>query len=227
LTFCRVMEECDVRKIVFSSTCATYGNPKYLPIDETHPQDPISVYGLTKMIVEQVLSGYADSCGWSYIALRYFNACGADESGMIGESHDPETHIIPLALMTASGRLKILEIYGEDYDTPDGTCSRDYIHVTDLADAHLQALGLLVNHKGGETINLGTTYGASVKEVIDICDTVTGLKIPRRIVPRRTGDPPRLVADAKKAQLKLNWKPKYDLRQTIETAWQWEKNRQF
>lgn len=147
LNLFRVMEESNVRKIVFSSTCATYGNPQYLPIDENHPQEPINIYGLTKMIVEKVLAGYADTCAWSYISLRYFNACGADESGLIGENHDPETHIIPLALMAAAGTLEAVEIYGDDYDTPDGTCIRDYIHVTDLADAHLQAMELLKNQK--------------------------------------------------------------------------------
>jgi UDP-glucose 4-epimerase len=227
LTLFRAMEECNVRKIVFSSTCATYGNPQYLPIDEKHPQDPINIYGLTKMIVEKVLAGYADTCGWSYIALRYFNACGADESGMIGESHDPETHIIPLALMVASGRLEAVEIYGGDYDSPDGTCIRDYVHVTDLANAHLQAMKLLKNQKGGDVINLGATCGASVKEIINICEEVTGSKIPYRIAPRREGDPSCLVADAKKAGVKLQWKPTYDLKRAIETAWHWEKNRQF
>ncbi len=226
LALFRAMEECNVRKIVFSSTCATYGNPQYLPIDEMHPQEPINVYGLTKMMVEKALAGYADTCGWSYVALRYFNAAGADESGLIGESHDPETHLIPLVLMAASGRLKVLEIYGDDYDTPDGTCIRDYIHVTDLADAHWQALELLKNQKGGYVINLGTTYGVSVKEIINICEEVTGSKIPWRVAPRRAGDPPRLVADATKAELKLGWKPKYDLKRTIETAWHWEKNHQ-
>jgi UDP-glucose 4-epimerase len=227
LSLFRAMEECNVRKIVFSSTCATYGNPQYLPIDEKHPQDPINIYGLTKLIVEKVLAGYADTCAWSYMALRYFNACGADESGMIGESHDPETHIIPLALMAASGRLEAVDIYGDDYDTPDGTCIRDYIHVTDLADAHLRALELLKSQKGGDVINLGTTHGVSVKEIIDMCDQVTGRRIPRRIAPRRAGDPPRLVADAKNAALKLQWSPEYDLKRTIETAWLWEKNRRF
>lgn len=221
------MEEANVGKIVFSSTCATYGNPQYLPIDEKHPQNPINIYGLTKLIVEKALAGYASACDWTYVALRYFNASGADDSGLIGESHDPETHLIPLALKAALGQSEFVEIYGNDYDTPDGTAIRDYIHVTDLADGHLKALDLLKSQEGGEVINLGTTYGASVQEVINVCEEVTGSRIPQRVVPRRPGDPPRLVANADKAALRLNWKPKYDLKRIVETSWHWEQHRRF
>ena len=227
LTLFRAMEECKVRKIVFSSTCAIYGNPQYMPLDEEHPQNPTSIYGLTKMIIEDVLAGYANTCNWSYMAVRYFNACGADESGLTGESHNPETHIIPLALTAAVGKLKTLEIYGDDYDTVDGTCIRDYIHVNDLADAHVKALQLLKKQKGGDAINLGSEFGSSVKEILNTCNEVTGTSIPWRLAPRRDGDPPRLVAKATKAHSKLNWSPKYDLKRSIKTAWHWEKNRLF
>jgi UDP-glucose 4-epimerase len=226
LNLLAAMEENQVRKMVFSSTCAIYGNPEYVPLDENHPQQPINIYGLTKFMVEKALSGYAAAAGWSYIALRYFNASGADDTGTIGESHEPETHLIPLALQAALGK-SVLNIYGDDYDTPDGTCIRDYIHVNDLADAHCQALKILEQQKGGDAINLGTTYGASVKEVVETCQEVTGRSIPFKLAARRPGDPPRLVANADKAAKVLGWKPQYDLRKTVETAWNWEQNRQF
>lgn len=227
LNFFRALEEARVRKIVFSSTCASYGNPQYLPIDENHPQDPINVYGLTKFMIEKTLAGYAMTRNWSYVALRYFNAAGADAGGAIGESHAPETHIIPLTLKAAAGEIECVEVYGDDYDTPDGTCIRDYIHVTDLADAHHQALQWLQSNTGGERINLGTTHGASVKEVIEVCRKVTGRNIEVRMKPRRPGDPPALVANAEKAARVLGWKPKYDLTGIIQTAWNWEQNRKF
>lgn len=223
----RAMEDVGVRKIVFSSTCATYGMPQYLPIDENHSQNPINNYGLTKKIVEQVLSGYAATAGWSYVALRYFNAAGADDSGLTGESHDPETHLIPLVLQAAAGKIPHVEIYGDDYDTPDGTCIRDYIHVNDLADAHSKALALLESETGADAINLGTTYGASVKEVIKVCSEVTGKEIPQKISPRRSGDPSRLVANAEKAGRRLDWMPVYDLRRIVETAWNWQQRPKF
>ncbi len=222
-----VMEELGVKKFVFSSSCATYGNPVSLPIDESHAQNPINVYGTTKLMTEQALRSMALAAGWSFVALRYFNAAGADDSGRIGESHDPETHIIPLALQTAAGTREFVRLYGDDYDTPDGTCIRDYIHVNDLAIAHCQALERVHSQQAQDAINLGTTNGASVKEIIAICAEVTGKQIPVQISPRRAGDPPVLVAANERANSILGWKPTYDLRRTIETAWKWEQNRRF
>jgi len=215
------MERRGVTKIVFSSTCATYGNPQYVPLDEKHPQCPVNVYGTTKLMVEQALKALANSRGWSCIFLRYFNAAGAHSSGEIGEDHQPETHLIPLALKVASGELESVKIYGNDYETPDGTCIRDYIHVTDLARAHLRALDLVQKQQMVEGINLGTEKGASVKEVIDRCENVTGKKIATTIAPRRPGDPPVLVANAKRAQDLLNWRAQFDLEGIIHSAWQW------
>lgn len=223
----RAMEASGVRKIVFSSTCASYGVPDKVPITENHPQNPINVYGLSKLLIEKILGGYADTTGWSYVALRYFNAAGADESGEIGESHDPETHLIPLALKAAKGELDHLDIFGDDYDTPDGTCIRDYIHVADLAEAHWRSLDYLKSNSGGTAINLGTTCGASVKEVIDLCREVTGRDIKSKVGTRRAGDPARLVADATRAGTLLGWKPRFDLRKIIETAWNWETKRRY
>ncbi len=214
------MEAANVRKIVFSSTCATYGNPVKIPMDETHPQEPVNIYGLTKLLVEKVLQEYCQTHGWSAMALRYFNAAGADESGLIGESHNPETHLIPLVLETAAGKRPAIEIYGDDYETPDGTCIRDYIHVTDLAIAHCRALKALTK-PGFNAINLGTTHGASVKEVIEVCRKITGKVIPTKISPRRPGDPPTLVANADKAKRILDWETRYTLDDIIKTAWNW------
>jgi UDP-glucose 4-epimerase len=221
------MEAAGVTKLVFSSTCATYGNPVRLPIDETHPQQPINVYGLTKLIIEMALKAYCERLNWRVTALRYFNAAGADDSGLLGEHHDPETHLIPLVLKVAHGERAAAEIYGDDYDTPDGTCIRDYIHVNDLADAHCRALNKLESQTGFEAVNLGTTTGASVKEVIDLCREITGHAIPVNVTPRRPGDPATLVANADKAFSLLGWKTQYDLRRIIETAWAWEQNPQF
>jgi UDP-glucose 4-epimerase len=228
LRLLEAMEEANVRRIVFSSTCATYGHPQFIPLTEPHPQQPINIYGLTKHLVEQALHGYAQTRGWSVACLRYFNASGADETGQIGESHEPETHLIPLILQTALRKRPSISIYGTDYDTPDGTCIRDYIHVADLADAHIKALDYLQNKQGvWEAFNLGTTHGASVKEVIDMCREVTGHPIPVEEVSRRPGDPALLVAQADKALEVLGWKPQFDLRRIIETAWQWEQNRRY
>ena len=223
----RAMEEANVRKIVFSSSCATYGVPLQVPINEEHPQNPINVYGLTKLLIEKILGGYADTRGWAYTALRYFNASGADGDATIGESHDPETHIIPLALQTALGKRDLLQIFGDDYDTPDGSCIRDYVHVEDLASAHLLALEKLAEQKGGQNINLGTATGASVKEIVSLCEQVTGKKINHAFAPRRSGDPARLVADPSKARDYLNWHPQHDLRSIIQSAWNWEVKRRF
>ena len=222
-----VMNELGVKKFVFSSSCATYGNPVSLPIDETHPQNPVNVYGTTKLMTEQALRSLAIASDWSFVALRYFNAAGADDSGRIGESHDPETHIIPLALQTAAGKREFVQVYGNDYDTPDGTCIRDYIHVNDLATAHCQALERVHDQQVQEAINLGTAHGASVKEVIAMCKEVSGNDISVQMSPRRSGDPPVLVAANEKAISVLGWKPTYDLKRIIETAWKWEQNRRY
>lgn len=223
----RAMDECGVKKLVFSSSCATYGVPTKLPIDETHPQNPINVYGLTKFLIERILEGYAYTKDWSFTALRYFNAAGAHPEALIGESHAPETHIIPLALKTALGTKEQLHVYGDDYETPDGSCIRDYIHVEDLASAHLLAVEKLSEQKGGQFINLGTAHGASVKEIVALCEEITGKKINHSFSPRRSGDPARLVADPAKAVSYLGWRPQHDLRSIIETAWKWEQNRRY
>ncbi len=226
LNLFKAMDAVGVSKIVFSSSCATYGNPSSYPIDEDHSQNPVSVYGMTKLIVEKALRALAGSKGWSYASLRYFNAAGADDSGDIGESHDPETHLIPLALQTALGKRDCLNVYGEDYQTPDGTCIRDYVHVNDLADAHIQALEKLGDN-AEIIVNLGSSVGASVKEVVRMCEEVSGKKIALKSCPRRFGDAVELAADYKRAREVLGWQPQYDLRRIVETAWRWESNRRF
>jgi UDP-glucose 4-epimerase len=223
----QAMEQTGVKEIVFSSTCATYGNPVALPLNETHPQQPINVYGSTKLMTEQALRAYSLAQGWSYVTLRYFNACGADESGLLGECHEPETHLIPLVLEVAAGKRAAIQVYGDDYETPDGTCIRDYIHVNDLAQAHIKAIDFLRKNQGGECFNLGTTHGSSVLEVIQACEEVTGRIIPVEFSPRRPGDPPILVANADKAQKLLGWTTEYTLKRSVETAWQWMQNPKF
>lgn len=215
-----------VKDIVFSSTCATYGLPETLPIDEEHPQRPVNPYGESKFFVERILRWYSFAHGLRPIALRYFNAAGADPEGQLGEDHDPETHLIPLVIQTALGKRPEVEIYGTDYLTSDGTALRDYIHVADLAAAHVQALAYLL--AGGEStaLNLGTGIGHSVREVIAMVEQVSGQRVPTRAVPRRQGDPPALVADATRAGEILGWRPRYSaLRTIVETAWDWHKNR--
>lgn len=221
------MEEAGLTRLLFSSTCATYGNPVQVPMDETHPQNPINVYGQTKLMMEMAMRSYCERLGWHVAALRYFNAAGADSDGLIGECHDPETHLIPLVLQTALGQRAAIDIYGDTYDTPDGTCIRDYIHVTDLADAHCRALKKLETQAGFEAFNLGTTTGTSVKAVIDLCREVTGREIPVRLAPPRPGDPPMLVANADKAREGLGWTTQRDMRTIIETAWNWAQNPRF
>ncbi len=227
LALFKAMEEAKVSKIIFSSSCTTYGVPKELPLTEAHSQSPISVYGTTKYMVELALRALHLASNWSYVSLRYFNASGADDSGEIGESHDPETHIIPLALQTALGKRSVLQIFGDDYETKDGTCIRDYVHVNDLADAHLSALELILNGTVNHEINLGTSSGASVKEVIEVVQTVSGLTVPVNMTKRRAGDPSCLLADCSKARFVLDWQPKYDLSAIVSTAWKWESNRRF
>lgn len=210
-----------VKKIIFSSTCAVYGEPAKVPIEENIPRQPVNPYGVSKLFFEQALESYDRAYGFRFASLRYFNAAGADESGEIGELHDPETHLIPLALRAAAGLGPELQVFGSDYPTPDGTCIRDYIHVNDLADAHVKALEHLAAGKDSFAVNLGTGKGASVQAVISAVETVTGKPVPRRLVPRRAGDPPALVANPAKAQQLLHWKAGRNLHEIVTTAWNW------
>jgi UDP-glucose 4-epimerase len=212
-----------VSKFIFSSTAATFGEPKYTPIDEQHPQQPINPYGRTKLMVEQALADYDKAYGMKSVCLRYFNAAGADPEGQLGERHDPETHLIPLVLQAASGRRPHISVFGRDYDTPDGTCIRDYIHIQDLCSAHWLALQSLMNGADSQAYNLGNGNGFSVQEVIDTAEQVTGRKIPVVNAARREGDPARLVADSTLARKQMGWQPQYaDLATIIEHAWKWE-----
>lgn len=223
LTLLDALIEHGVKRIIFSSTAAVYGSPVHIPIAETHPRQPTNPYGTTKLIVEHALADYDHAYGLRSIALRYFNAAGADPDGELGERHSPETHLIPLVLQAASGRHRAITVYGEDYDTPDGTCVRDYVHVMDLCQAHLQALERLLQGGESERFNLGNARGYSVREVIDCARAVTGLEIPVQIGPRRPGDPAQLIADSRKAKNTLGWSPRYsDLATMIEHAWRWE-----
>lgn len=218
------MREGGVGRIVFSSTCATYGDPHEIPIPENHPQQPVNPYGESKLMVERLLEWYGQAYGLGWTALRYFNAAGADPDGEIGEVHDPETHLIPRAIAAAMGDLPALDLFGTDYDTPDGTAVRDYIHVTDLADAHVQAL-LQLNQGGGPStaFNLGTGCGHSVREVLSMVEQVGRRKVPVNESPRRAGDPPMLVANPEKACRELAWTPCLSsLAQIVETAWKWQ-----
>ncbi|MBA2493593.1 MAG: UDP-glucose 4-epimerase GalE [Acidobacteria bacterium] len=220
LRLLNVLIENNIKKFVFSSTCATYGEPQKVPIDETHPQHPTNPYGWSKFMVERILESYDAAYGLKFVALRYFNACGATRK--CGEDHDPETHLIPLVLFAAQGKLPFISIFGDDYPTLDGTAIRDYIHIADLSQAHLLALEHLRQNKNSEFINLGNGQGFSVKEVIETARKITGRNIEVKIAPRRLGDPSRLVADAKKARQVLGWKPRFpDLESIIESAWAW------
>ncbi len=214
-----------IRRFVFSSTCAVYGIPKKIPIDEPTPREPVNPYGASKLFVENVLEAYSRAYGLRSICLRYFNAAGADESGEIGELHDPETHLIPLALAATAENGPELEVYGSDYSTPDGTCVRDYVHVNDLADAHVRALQYLERdgQKRGDSlaINLGTGHGYSVLEVMHAAENATGRPVRRKMGLRRPGDPPILVADPAKAQEVLGWTAKRNLADIVSTAWAW------
>lgn len=217
------MRTANVDRIVFSSTCATYGTPEKVPITEAEKQDPINPYGYTKLVIERALDDYAHAYGLGFAALRYFNASGAAEDGTIGEDHKPETHLIPLVLQVALGQREAITVFGDDYPTPDGTCIRDYIHVDDLATAHLAALERLQPGKGLK-LNLGTGAGASVMEVIDACRRETGHAIPHKVAPRRPGDPAELVADASLARKTLDWTPKYvGIEPIVKSAWRWHK----
>lgn len=218
------MIENNVKKIVFSSTAATYGEPVYVPIDEKHPQNPINPYGQTKLMIEKIMDDYDKAYGLKSVRLRYFNVAGADKNARVGEWHEPETHLIPNILKSTFSSGKTFEMYGDDYDTKDGTCVRDYINIEDLVNAHLLALEYLNN--GGKTdyFNLGTNNGNTVKEVFNVCQKVAGKEIEVKLMPRREGDPASLVADNTKAKSVLGWEPKNTLEYSIETAYKWEKH---
>lgn len=216
------MRAAEVRDIVFSSTCATYGSPVEVPIDESHPQSPINPYGHTKLHMEHMLADYSVAYGMRYAALRYFNAAGAAPGLGIGEDHRPETHLIPLVLQVALGQRDKILMFGDDYDTPDGTCVRDYVHVDDLGDAHLRALAKLQSGTERVLCNLGTGSGFSVAEVVAVAREVTGHPIPAEVAPRRPGDPAQLVSGGSRAKTLLGWEPaKPELRRILEDAWAW------
>ena len=216
------MLDCGVGRLVFSSTCATYGLPRRLPIAEDHPREPVSPYGASKLMVETILGSYGHAYGLAHVSLRYFNAAGADEAGEIGEAHDPETHLIPLAIAAAQGRIDRLTVFGTDYDTPDGTAIRDYIHVADLADAHVKALDGLFDGMASGAFNLGTGSGHSIRVVVREVEAVSGRTVPTEDCDRRPGDPPALVASAGRAASALGWRPRRsDLRTIVQTAWRW------
>jgi UDP-glucose 4-epimerase len=241
LAFFEAMGEAGVKSVVFSSTCATYGVPVHMPMDETHPQSPINTYGVTKLMIEQALRAMALAWGWKFVLLRYFNAAGASPTGLIGESHIIETHLIPLALAAALGKGPALKVYGNDYDTADGTCIRDYVHVDDLADAHLKALALFSSDQAGmpegacladsnnlgAVFNLGTSHGASVLDVIKAVEKASGRSVPFSFAPRRDGDPPVLMARSDRAASVLGWKAAHDLESIVRTALAWEQNGTF
>ena len=209
-----------VRKFIFSSTAAVYGTPEKSPITENSPRQPVNPYGATKLALENALEAYGRAYGLRFVAFRYFNAAGADENGKIGENHDPETHLIPLILQAIQGKRAALEIFGDDYPTPDGTCIRDYIHVNDLAEAHVRGLEYLSKGESG-AMNLGSGKGYSVHEVVAAVEKVTGHKVPTHIGPRRAGDPAELVADPGRAEKLLNWKAKRSLEEIVASAWKW------
>jgi UDP-glucose 4-epimerase len=213
-----------VKRFIFSSTAAIFGEPLRVPIDEAHPKDPVNPYGRTKWMLEQILADYDRAYGLKSACLRYFNAAGADPEARIGERHDPETHLIPLALQAASARRPFIQVNGRDYDTPDGTCIRDYIHVVDLCEAHLLALERLVDGAPSMAFNLGNGEGFSVQQVVAAARHVTGVDFEVRDGPRRAGDPARLVADSARVRRDLNWKPAYaELDTIIRHAWAWER----
>ena len=224
LELLEAMRRHEIRKFVFSSTCATYGEPEQVPIRESEPQKPVNPYGFTKLVIERALDDYAQAYGFGFAALRYFNAAGASPEGDIGEDHDPETHLIPIVLQVALGQRDHVTVFGDDYDTPDGTCIRDYIHVDDLGAAHLTALEKLEPGKGIK-LNLGTGNGYSVREVIDACRKISGKEIPEVMGQRRAGDPPRLVADSSAAARELGWTPTYQsVEEVVATAWAWHQS---
>ncbi|ULU26263.1 UDP-glucose 4-epimerase GalE [Dyella terrae] len=228
LNLLEAMQAAGVSRIVFSSTAAVYGVPRTPLIDETHPTEPISPYGASKRMVEQMLADAAHAYGLRSVTFRYFNAAGADASGDIGEAHEPESHLIPNVLRTALGQSSGLKVFGIDYPTPDGTCVRDYIHVDDLASAHLKALEFLEDNEGAHIFNLGSERGFSVQEIIHAAERVTGRSIPRDILGRRAGDPPVLVASNARARDVLGWQPEHsDIDTIIASAWRWHQQRSY
>lgn len=224
ISMLEVMRTYGVNKLIFSSSAATFGEPLYSPIDEFHPQNPINPYGRTKLMVEQILSDYDSAYGLKSVCLRYFNAAGADPGGLLGERHEPETHLIPLVLQVASGRRSNVTVYGRDYETKDGTCIRDYVHIQDLCSAHWLALQSLMNGGSSQAYNLGNGSGFSVQEVINMAENITGAHIQVIDGLRRPGDPPSLVADSALARKRLGWAPEFcDLESIISHAWNWER----
>ncbi|MDB5038332.1 MAG: galE [Bacteriovoracaceae bacterium] len=223
IKFLEAVKESEVKYFIFSSSAAVYGEPLYTPIDEDHPKAPLSPYGRTKLMVEQILSDYSQVAKFKYTSLRYFNVAGASPEGDLGEAHEPETHLIPIVLKVALGELPFVQIFGSDYNTPDGTCIRDYIHVEDLVQAHFLAISFLqLNHS--EVFNLGSERGFSVREVIETCRRVTGKSIETREEPRRVGDPAILVASSIKSRTELNWTPKFpELDSMVLDAWNWHR----
>jgi UDP-glucose 4-epimerase len=218
-----IMLEQGINKFIFSSTAAIFGEPEYVPIDEKHPKAPINPYGRTKLMVEQMLEDYDRAYGLKSVCLRYFNAAGADPVARIGERHEPETHLVPLVLQAASGRREAINVFGSDYDTPDGTCIRDYIHVDDLCAAHSLALSHLMDGGSSTAFNLGNGEGYSIRQVIEAAEKVSGKAIRVIDGERREGDPARLIADSAKIVAELGWKPQYaDLQTIVQHAWQWE-----
>ncbi len=215
------MLDAGVHRIVFSSTCATYGEPERIPIAEDHSQTPLNPYGESKRFVERVLSWYGKAYGLEWLVLRYFNAAGADLDGEIGEDHDPETHLIPLVIQAGLGIRRSVDVFGEDYATPDGTAVRDYVHVTDLADAHIRSVDYLAAGGPPLVMNLGSGTATSVREIIRAVEEVGGRPVPVNPCPRRPGDPAILLADASRARTVLGWAPRHPLKTIVETAWQW------
>ncbi|MDE6844910.1 MAG: UDP-glucose 4-epimerase GalE [Lachnospiraceae bacterium] len=228
LNLLKVMRKYGCNKIVFSSTCATYGEPQRTPITEDMQQNPINPYGSTKLMVEKILMDYQAAYNLEFVVLRYFNAAGADPEGEIGESHNPETHIIPLILDAASGKREDIKVFGVDYETPDGSCIRDYIHVYDLATAHVQALHYLEQEKGSDFFNLGNEAGTSVLELIESVKKITGKEFEVTLTDRRHGDPAKLVGSSQKAQRLLGWEPIYrNIDKIVEHAWQWHEQDKY
>lgn len=226
LTLLEAMCDAGIKNFVFSSTCATYGVPEQIPVSEDQPKQPINPYGMSKLMVEHILDDFDHAYGLRSVRFRYFNAAGADPQGRLGEDHTPETHILPLVLLTAMGKRESISIYGTDYDTPDGTCIRDYIHVTDLAQAHILGLEYLLKGGSTEVFNLGNGQGFSIREVIEAAHVVTGRPIAVTLADRRPGDPPILVGSGEKAKQVLGWNPQYaDLETILKHAWQWHQKR--
>lgn len=226
LTLLEAMLAANINKFVFSSTCATYGIPQFIPLTEDHPQNPISPYGMTKLMVEHILADFDIAYGLKSVCFRYFNAAGANPDGLLGEDHNPESHLIPLVLQTALGQREYISVFGTDYPTPDGTCIRDYIHVSDLANAHVLGLEYLLQGGNSEVFNLGNGNGFSVNEVITAAQEVTGINIPVKQCDRRPGDSPILIGSSEKAKNILNWQPKYPgIQEIVAHAWQWHQKR--